>query len=147
MRALFIAATLAVSLNASAANSDARYDGVPDKFLALMQLGKTDAAVDYLASTNTWSQKVSGQVDQVKVGFKTYAQTMGKYQFAEQVGETHVGSHYAQLAYIVGYERTPVRMDITLYRARDKWVFFGISLDQKPLDDLAVPTISRDARP
>ncbi len=147
MRAFFIAATLAVSLNASAATSDPRYDGIPDKFLALMQLGKTDAAVDYLASTNAWSQKFSGQMEQVKAGLKGYAQTMGKYQFAEQVGESHVGSHYAQLAYVVGYERTPLRMDITMYRTRDKWIFLGIALDQKPLDELAIPTISRDARP
>jgi hypothetical protein len=61
---------------------------------------------------------------------------VGQYQFHELVAEEKVGSRYAHLIYLVGYERQPLRFEISVYKPGAKWRFQGVSFDARVTDDI-----------
>lgn len=138
MRAFLIAMTMLFSLNAHAAD---RYDGIPDKFLATYQSGKPVEAVDYLIKTSPYAKELGEQTRSLREVVKTYQNTMGKYNGAEQVSERAVGTHYVNLMYVMSYERQPVLLELSLYRYKDKWVLQNVYFNATFSDD-----ISREAK-
>ena len=112
------------------------YGSIPDKFFSKLRSGQPETAIDFLYSTNKWVTKNSDQVINLKGQLKSLSGLVGKYLFHELISEEKVGSHYAHLIYLVGYERQPLRFEIKVYKAGKKWRFQGISFDAKLTDHI-----------
>lgn len=112
------------------------YSSIPDKFFSKLKSGNPETAIDFLYSTNKWVTKNSDQVVNLKGQLKSLSRLVGKYIFHELILEEKVGTHYAHLIYLVGYERQPLRFEIKVYKAGEKWRFQGISFDAKLTDQI-----------
>ena len=126
-----------LALFASAGNAfAASYDGIPEKFFSFIEAGKTDAAIEFLYGTNKWVGKNSDQVVNLKNQLSQVNQLVGKYLFHELILEKKVGSRYAHLIYLVGYERQPLRFELKLYKVNKGWRFHGVAFDANLTDDI-----------
>lgn len=133
LRALLLVAGLAVSGGLHAAED---YAGIPGKFFGMLEKGQTSEAIDFLYETNPWMAKNSDQVENLRGQLGSLGNLVGKYVFNELISENYVGGRLAHLVYLVGYERQPLRFEITLYRPADDWQFYGVSFDGRITDDL-----------
>lgn len=112
------------------------YGGIPDRFFSYVAKQQTDEAIDFLYGTNPWIHKNADQVTNLKGELAKLNGLVGKYLFHELIVEERVGSHYAHLIFLVGYERQPLRFEIQLYKAPDQWRFQGVSFDARLTDDI-----------
>lgn len=132
--AKLIVATVLLLFSGLAVADD--YGGIPDRFFAHLAKNQTDEAIDFLYSTNPWVHKNSDQVTNLKGELSKLDGLVGRYLFHELVLEQRVGSRYAHLIYMVGYERQPLRFEIQVYKAPDRWRFQGVSFDARLTDDI-----------
>lgn len=133
MRKLVMAVVLLFCAATASAES---YGGIPDKFFGYLAQGKAIEAIDFLYGTNQWAAKNSDQVTNLKGELSKLNGLVGKYLFHELIVEQKVGSRYAHLIYLVGYERQPLRFEIKVYKASNEWRFQGVSFDTKITDDI-----------
>ena len=112
------------------------YSGIPDKFFGLIAEGRTSEAIDFLYATNPWIGKNSDQVMNLKAELGKLDGLVGKYIFHELIVEEKVGTRYAHLIYLVGYERQPLRFEIKVYKTSGQWRFQGVSFDARITDDI-----------
>ena len=116
--------------------SAAEYGGIPQRFFAQLEAGEIDAAIDGLYGSNPWVKNNADQVVSLKSQLKNVNGLVGDYLFHELIVEERVGKHYAHLIYLVGYERQPLRFEIKVYKAGEKWRFHGVSFDAELTDDI-----------
>ncbi len=114
----------------------ADYGSIPDRFFSHIKAGETEKAIDFLYNTNRWVSKNSDQVINLKSQLNSLDGLVGKYLFHELISEEKVGTHYAHLIYLVGYERQPLRFEIKVYKPGDTWRFQGVSFDADLTDDI-----------
>jgi len=112
------------------------YGKIPEMFFSILETGDHAEAVDYLYDTNKWISNDSDQVVNLKNQLASLNGLVGKYLFHELLLEEKVGSHYAHLIYLVGYERQPLRFQIKVYKANEQWRFQGVSFDAELTDDV-----------
>ncbi len=112
------------------------YSGLPDKFFGFLSEGKISEAIDFLYSTNTWIGKNTDKVTNLKAELGKLDSLVGKYLFHELIVEEKVGTRYAHLIYLVGYERQPLRFELKVYKTSSQWRFQGISFDARLTDDI-----------
>ena len=129
-----IAVLILIFVSASVQASE--YGGVPLKFFDLIISNKSVKAIDYLYSTNKWVDANSDTVINLKTQLEGIEKLVGKYKFHELISENKVGTRYAHLIYLVGYERQPLRFEIRVYKPDDEWHFQGFSFDAELTDDI-----------
>ncbi|MGH1432176.1 MAG: hypothetical protein ACRBB6_16545 [Neptuniibacter sp.] len=112
------------------------YGSIPEHFFSYIKTGETEKAIDFLYNTNRWVSKNSDQVINLKSQLKSLDGLVGKYLFHELISEEKVGTHYAHLIYLVGYERQPLRFEIKVYKPGNTWRFQGVSFDADLTDDI-----------
>jgi len=112
------------------------YNGLPEKFFGFLAQGKPNEGIDYLYGTNEWLGKNSDQTIILKSELSKLGGLVGKYIFHELVSEQKVGTRYAHLIYLVGYERQPVRFELKVYRTSTEWRIHGVSFDTRVADDI-----------
>lgn len=112
------------------------YESLTGRFFNYLEQGKTEEAIDLLASTNQWVGKNSDQVVHLKDQLTRLSNLVGGYLFHEIILEQKVGARYAHLIYLVGYERQPLRFELTVYKPGEEWRFQGVSFDANLSDDI-----------
>jgi hypothetical protein len=112
------------------------YSNIPDTFFEKLNSKNPESAIEYLYETNKWASKNEEQVANLKAQVKNLNALVGKYLFHELISEKKVGSRYAHLIYLVGYERQPLRFEIKVYKTGKKWRFQGISFDAELTNDI-----------
>lgn len=114
----------------------ADYSSIPDTFFKKLNSDNPESAIDYLYESNKWASKNEDQVLNLKSQVKNLNSLVGKYLFHELISEKKVGSHYAHLIYLVGYERQPLRFEIKVYKTGKEWRFQGVSFDAELTNDI-----------
>lgn len=75
-------------------------------------------------------------VDNLKLKLRQATNRMGTYFGYEQIGEVSIGSSVMIQAFIVKYERQPLRFTLKYYKPNDKWIILNFSYDEDLDDDL-----------
>lgn len=130
-----VIAAVALLLFSGVASAET-YGGIPDKFFSYIEQGKTNEAIDFLYATNKWIARNSDQVTNLKGELAKLKGLVGGYTFHELIAEERAGSRYADLIYLVGYERQPIRFEIKVYKPEGQWRFQGVSFDSHVTDDI-----------
>ncbi|MGD9953839.1 MAG: hypothetical protein AB7S87_14780 [Burkholderiales bacterium] len=130
-----LVAVLFLSLLPGVASAET-YDGIPERFFALLAQGKSAEAIDKVYATNAWVMKNTDQITNLKGELAKLGGLLGKYAYHELLVEAKAGSRYAHLVYVVGYERQPLRFELRLYRPSGEWRFQGLSFDAKLVEDV-----------
>lgn len=114
--------------------SYADYQDIADQFFSSLKAGETIAAIDYLYDGNPWISKNSDQVVNLKNQLSQLDKLVGKYVFHEEISKSEIGTRYIHIIYLVGYDRQPVRVELSFYDADGGWRFQGVSFDTSLTD-------------
>lgn len=104
----------------------AEYDDLPKGFLELVAKGDMGAAIDYLGGNGV--QMDPDTVSELRRKVVKNLTVYGSYAYHEKLREEKVGTRFAKLTYIVGYEHHPLELSLILYRPKDKWLFGNFNI-------------------
>jgi hypothetical protein len=103
---------------------------VTEHFFELFRSKGSDAAVDYMFSTNKWLNSDSSNVKTIKVNLKRGVAILGQYYGYELIEKKSYGESYVQLSYMLRYDRQPVKFVFILYKPNNTWQIQNM----KPVD-------------
>jgi hypothetical protein len=109
-------------------------------FYTFQEKGTNDALND-IFNTNQWLMQASNsQIDTIKNSFNTTLQQLGNYCGYEIVSVKNVGTSLVIYACLAKFERQPLRLTFTFYKANDNWALYNFSYDsnlQNELEELS----------
>ena len=103
------------------ATGSEQYDGIPDKFMGLVEKGDHISAVDLIFGGAKGPEKIDAETKFVKEQLLGVLGNFGKYYFHEKISEENIGSRYARLTYIIGYKEKPLFISFVLYKNEKTW--------------------------
>lgn len=110
--------------------ADEPYDGIPNALLSRLAVNDHEGAFDSLVSNMK-----DDQAAQFKAGFLSTAKDWGNYTFSELYRTEAIGSHLVRLTYIIGTDKRPVMLTMTLYKPSQRWDIRGFQFTSK-LDEI-----------
>jgi len=108
---------------------------VIDKFFELYEKD-TDAAVDYVFSTNKWMDKHQEIEKNVKERLKKNIGLIGKYYGNELILKKGAGKSYLECVYMVRYSRQPIKFTFFLYKPDSSWQIQNLKFGDDLTEDL-----------
>ena len=93
-------------------------------------------AMDYIASTNKWSEKMSDEIRDMKNKLKTLLDRIGDYKGHELISERSTGQSVKIASYILKYDREPIRLILFFYKTSDTWRVQTYSFDESVGEEL-----------
>jgi len=135
---LFTIALLAMLMcgTASAADGQAGYEPLIQKFFKKFEAGNINEAIDELYSTNKWAEQQRDMVQNIKTQFAGLGGLVGQYRGRELVGTTTIGGRLVHVTYLALYDRQPLRFEFQLYKPQDAWIIYSFSFDANLSDEL-----------
>ncbi|MEM6395360.1 MAG: hypothetical protein AAF741_03365 [Bacteroidota bacterium] len=113
-------------------------EAIIDSFFVLFESEGVDQAVDYIYASNPW---ISGKTDAIR----TLKNQMSNLKDEEFIGEfygydpivnTRLGDRYLLYAYLVRFDRQPVRFTFQFYMPNDSWRLHSFKYDDNWGDEL-----------
>jgi len=129
-----------------AADGQAGYEPLIQKFFKKFEAGKINEAIDELYSTNKWVDQQRDMVQNVKTQFAGVGPLVGQYRGRELVGTTTIGGRVVHVTYLALYDRQPVRLEFQFYKPQDAWIIYSFSFDTKLSDELEAAARAEVAR-
>ena len=111
------------------------YDSIPQKFFELFKDKGSDAAIDYVYSSNDFiKQNIQANI-KVKTELKKITSLLGSYRGYELMKTTVYSPSYVKLTYLAKFDRQPLKFIFILYKPKDKWQIQRMRFDDKITDE------------
>ena len=94
-----------------------------------------DDAIDYIFSTNPYIEQNQQGIDRLKERFNTSRKLLGNYYGEEIIKIQSAGDSFIRYIYMLKYDRQPVKLEIILYRANEKWMLYTMQFRDNLYDD------------
>lgn len=117
-------------------NSQTAPEDITNHFFELYQEKGSDAAVDYIFSTNVWLSNAQSEVTAIKVQLKKGIAIIGQYYGFELIEKKMVGESYAKMAYLLRYSRQPIKFTFILYKPDKVWQVQNMKFDDRLESDI-----------
>ena len=127
MTSLFVGASTYAQENA---------EEVTNTFFELYESKGTDAAVDYVFSTNQWLNGDQTTIENIKAQLKKGISILGQYYGYELAEQKKMGNCFVLLKYILRYDRQPIMFIFILYKPHEKWQIQNLKFDDRLDDDI-----------
>lgn len=111
--------------------SQAGCDSIPEKFFNEFGTKGSDAAVDWVYSTNKYIRSNIQANLKVKTELKKIISLIGTYKGYELMKKKIVSPSYVQLYYLAKFERQPLKFTFVLYKPADKWQLQKLQFNDK----------------
>ncbi len=111
--------------------SQTGYDSIPEKFFRIFEQKGSDAAIDYIYSTNKFMQANIQASLKVKTELKKIISLVGKYHGHELMDKKIVSQSYVQLYYLAKFDRQPLKFIFVLYKPDKTWQLQKLKFDDK----------------
>ena len=123
---LFICALSAREVNAQ--NSP---EGIIDTFFIELQSSGTEAALDYLYSHNPWMSQTGDAVKNLKTQMVSLEDVsyIGDYFGHDLIVEKALSPAFRLYAFLVRYDRQPIRFTFQFYKPNDVWRVYAFKYD------------------
>lgn len=125
-----------MSFTALAADGDAGYEPLIQKFFKQFEGGKVNEAIDELYSTNKWIDQQRDMVQNIKTQFAGVVPLVGQYRGRELIGTATIGGRLVHVTYLMLYDRQPLRFEFQFYKPKDAWIIYSFSFDTKLSDEI-----------
>ncbi|HIE16562.1 MAG TPA: hypothetical protein EYP69_06535 [Bacteroidales bacterium] len=106
-------------------------DSIPEKFFRIFHQKGSDAAIDYIYSTNRFMKANIQANIKVKTELKKIVSLLGKYNGHELMEKKIVSNSYVQLYYLAKFDRQPLKFIFVLYKPVDVWQLQKLKFDDK----------------
>lgn len=111
-------------------------EDVTKKFFETFEKSGSDAAIDFVFSTNKWLAGDKASVDGIKTQFSKGIAIIGQYYGYELIDKKSAGENFVVLTYVLRYDRQPIKFIFILYRPNQKWQIQNLKLDDRLDDDM-----------
>lgn len=124
IRELLASATI---LLATSALSAEQYDNIPAQFFKEFSEKKYADSIDTLLKY----QKIAPATDsfELKRNFIGSVNTLGDYRYNELITKREIGTRYVVLYYIIGMDKKPMSMRLSLYKPSNEWIIKSFNFD------------------
>jgi hypothetical protein len=119
--------------------SQATTKDITDKFFSIYKKNPLQA-VDYGFSTNKWMSRKPDDLANAKTKLKDLIALLGDYYGYELLSDKTAGPNIRMVAFIVRYDRQPIRFTFLFYKPKDSWQLNNFSFDQDIDKDLEEAT-------
>ena len=133
MKKLFLIGLLFYSFNAFTQSDPQK---MIDEFFKLYKEKNSDAALDYLFSTNKWMDESKNQIEEVKFKLNGTLKQLGEYAGYNLITKKSVGEHLSLYTFMVRYDRQALRFSILFYKPTDQWRLMNFRYDDNLADEL-----------
>ena len=102
------------------------------------EYAKTPAqAVENIYATNPWNARIRDGIETMKNEVNKYTiDYVGKYYGYELITKKQLSESFILCAYMVKYDRQPMRFTFKLYKPNDKWSLYSFQIDSDLDDEL-----------
>ncbi len=128
MKIIIIIFTL-ISLNIFSQEND--LNTIPTKFFAVFKDKGSDAAIDYIYSTNSYMKPNMPANLKIKAELKKITSMLDDYYGYELIKEQKLGNSYVKQTYMARFKRQPIRFIFVLYKANETWQLQQFKFDDK----------------
>jgi len=111
-------------------------EDVTAQFFELYETEGSDAAVDYVFSTNKWLNSEQATIGAIKTQLLKGISIIGQYYGYELIEKKTLGDSFVLLSYMLRYDRQPIKFMFMLYRPNDKWQIQNLKFDDRLDDDI-----------
>jgi len=134
MKTVKLALALMLLICASTARAET-YDSIPAGFISKIEANDFEGAFDTLARSFNDSD-----TEQFKGSFISAAKSWGKYSYSELYRTEAIGTRLVRLTYIIGMTQRPLLLNLTLYKADQRWDVRSFNITSK-MDEIVKQTI------
>jgi hypothetical protein len=104
---------------------------IPDNFFKTFKAKGSDAAIDYIYSTNKYLSVNMPANLKIKAELKKITSMVDDYYDYELVKKILLGKSYVKLIYIGKFKRQPIRFIFILYKPDNNWQLQQFKFDDK----------------
>jgi hypothetical protein len=130
----FIALVIMLLQGITVVQAQEKPEDVTERFFELYIEKGSDAAVDYVFSTNIWLNGEKVAVENIKAQLKKGIAIIGMYYGYELIEKRQLGESFVLLDYMLRYSRQPIRFTFILYKPDKAWQIQNLKFDDR-LDD------------
>lgn len=94
-----------------------------------------DQAMDELLNSNTWLAQNTEGLNKLKNQLNNFIGLVGTYEGYEKISERSTGGSVREIAYLVKYERQPIRFVFLFYKPSLEWRINNFSFDEKVFEE------------
>jgi hypothetical protein len=134
MKKIFLISLLFCSFNVLAQNEP---QNLIDEFFKLYKEKSSDAALDFIFSTNKWMDGSKDQIENVKFKLNSTLKQLGEYQGYNLITKKTLGEHLSLYTYLVRYDRQPLRFSLLFYNPNNQWRLHNFSYDDSMDEELS----------
>lgn len=121
-----------LSVNAFSQTSS---ESVPDSFFYYFKTKGIERSLQYVFATNKYLKQNPEIVTNLKAKFDKALPILGNFYRYEKYMHKQVGNTFANLGYLMVFDRQPIKIIFTLYYATDHWQIQDMRFDDK-IDDV-----------
>jgi hypothetical protein len=110
---------------------------IVDNFFKLYSSGEIERSIDFIASTNSWMERATDSLEQLKSQIRSLESMLGEYYGYHLMAEKTLGNSLVGFSYIANFDRQPIRFIFVFYKAKDTWKILKINFDMDLDDELA----------
>ncbi len=110
-------------------------ESVPDSFFYYFKTKGVEQAVQYIFRTNKYLGQNPEVVNTLKAKFDKALPIIGTFYRYEKYLDKRVGNTFAQVGYLMIFDRQPIKIIFTLYKPKDNWQVQDLRFDDK-MDDV-----------
>ncbi|MEI6765726.1 MAG: hypothetical protein WCM76_08805 [Bacteroidota bacterium] len=135
MRNFFIVTALLL-LGIGPVTAQTAPEDITNRFFELYQEKGSDAAVEYIFSTNVWLNNAQSEVAAIKLQLKKGIAIIGQYYGYELIEKKMLGESYAMMSYMLRYSRQPIKFTFILYKPDKNWQVQNMKFDDRLETDI-----------
>ena len=96
----------------------------------------TDKAIDDIYQTNPWTSGMGDAITEMKKTIRNYGVELGKYYGYEFITEKSCTSRFIVYAYLLRYDRQPIKVYFTFYEPDNEWMLYSLTFNSDVDEDL-----------
>ncbi|HEY9829962.1 MAG TPA: hypothetical protein V6D26_05240 [Stenomitos sp.] len=110
---------------------------IVEEFFNIYSSGQIERSIDFIASTNSWMERATDSLEQLKSQLRSLESMIGDYYGYHLMAEKTLGNSLVGFSYIANFDRQPIRFIFVFYKATDQWKIHKINFDMDLDDELA----------
>lgn len=109
-------------------------ESVPDSFFHYFKTKGVERAIQYVFRTNKYLGQNPEIINTLKGKFDKALPIIGTFYRYEKYFDKRVGNTFAQIGYLMVFDRQPIKIIFTLYKPKDNWQVQDLRFDDKMED-------------
>jgi hypothetical protein len=126
MKKIIISLSMLLFAGILPCKAQAKYQDIVDTFFSVYEKNPIDAYALLFKNNNRVDEN---SINDFKFNFRYFLKDLGEFYGYELISSKEIGESYVLLSYILKYDREPIRIKITCYKPKKKWIVQNFTYD------------------